>query len=618
MTYPSSHYRSNSSFSSELGYRTSATSVLSSTASTASTAYTQFTLPIASQYSSYSYTRKMSGEVEEDEYQVEHVDMQANWYRKYFFGKDHPTFIGIIEPHGPLIISIILDSITIKSNLEGIAWYRYIVRRKERPDERGTLAGSSVSPFGEPIWDSLLRMINKDFSCKQLTKFITTPELSEELLNLDESRFQKSYKVGVLYCAPSQRTEEEWFSNTKTSYEYDHFLEILGKKIRLQGWDGFKGGLDTKTGETGEYSVYDSGTWNDFEIMYHVSTMLPYGKDKHQVTRKKHIGNDPDYVVEFLTMNTFIQNSILDIVCIIFQDVPLPFSPSSIRSQFLHVFLVVSPMQTIDGSKAYIVDIVYKNGVPNFGPMLPNPPVFYNMKSLKKFLVAAVINGQNAAWKTPKLNDPFIRARNGRIDDLTKKYAPIILAPLTSCPQSPKKISQEELDTALRRLFTREIRTDGSPPDIMQVKSLLDQGANPNIKISRSRRSRDQYISDLMTQDTTIGCGKLPNILFATILLSDDPVYVKLLINYGCETMPRDKYYPNAFVFAARHQRVETMRCLLENVPALSDPQSVDAAINERFQGGCGSHLRERSYGTKIWYGIAGEMKKLKKQIMHG
>ncbi|CAJ0628390.1 2749_t:CDS:2 [Entrophospora sp. SA101] len=133
---------------------------------------------------------------------------------------------------------------------------------------------------------------------------------------------RKKYKVGVLYCAPNQTTEEEWFSNTTTSKYFDDFLSILGAKVRLLGFEGFGGGLDTRTDGTGEYSLYDNGTWKDFEIMYHVSTMLPYDKvDRHQIVRKRHIGND-----------TF-----------------RPFSPASIRSKFLHVFVIVSPVQLENG-----------------------------------------------------------------------------------------------------------------------------------------------------------------------------------------------------------------------------------------------------------------------------
>lgn len=30
------------------------------------------------------------------------------------------------------------------------------------------------------------------------------------------------------------------------SQEFDEFAEFLGTKIRLEGWEGFRGGLDTK------------------------------------------------------------------------------------------------------------------------------------------------------------------------------------------------------------------------------------------------------------------------------------------------------------------------------------------------------------------------------------
>ncbi|CAG8543967.1 9014_t:CDS:2, partial [Racocetra persica] len=485
-------------------------------------------LPIASQFLSCNNI----AEVSTTDYQVEHQDVDANWYRRFFYGKDHPTFIGTIDSYGPVIVSIIPDTY---HNVGDIYWYRYIVRKKEVPDHRGILAGQAY--FGEPIWEDLLKMIDRNFVPHRLTKFITTPELSQELLNLDESR------IGVLYQAPSQASEEEWFSNTTASPEYERFLNLLGNKIELLGWQRFGGGLDTKTGGSGKYSIYDSGTWKDFEIMYHVSTMLPFeDKNKHQITRKRHLGN---------------------------------------------------------------VEIMCKEGVPSFGPALPDPPIFYDPISLKQFLVATVINGQNAAWKTLKLSEPFYRARNGIVCDIAKRYTPVVLAPLTP-PQSPKKIPRDDLDSTLKRLFIKELKLNaGSLPDIMQVRSLLDKGANPNIRVPRPKPSREQLrqqsISSTSTHNSLNSDSnenesmyKLPNILFATIALADDPVFVKLLINYGAETMPRDTRFPNAFVFAARYKRVETMRCLLENVPSLSDPESVDAAIGERGNS-------KNSVGTKLW-----------------
>lgn len=67
------------------------------------------------------------------------------------------------------------------------------------------------------------------------------------------------------------------------------------------------------TGKESYYTVYAG-----HEVMYHVSTMLPYSKDNpQQLERKRHIGND--------------------IVNIIYTDDPSAvdtFNPNCIRSQF--------------------------------------------------------------------------------------------------------------------------------------------------------------------------------------------------------------------------------------------------------------------------------------------
>jgi hypothetical protein len=62
--------------------------------------------------------------------------------------------------------------------------------------------------------------------------------------------------------------------------------------------------------------------------MFHVSTLLPFThNDSTQIQRKRHIGND--------------------IVAIVFQEENTPFHPSMIKSNFLHIFLVVQPVQIL-------------------------------------------------------------------------------------------------------------------------------------------------------------------------------------------------------------------------------------------------------------------------------
>jgi len=77
---------------------------------------------------------------------------------------------------------------------------------------------------------------------------------------------------------------------------------------------------DTVHDLTGLYSVYTN--WRNIEIMFHVSTQLPYEKhDPQKLQRKRHIGND---IVVFIEADN------------------TSFSPACIKSHFLHTFILVS------------------------------------------------------------------------------------------------------------------------------------------------------------------------------------------------------------------------------------------------------------------------------------
>src|SRR5690606_28534203 len=91
----------------------------------------------------------------------------------------------------------------------------------------------------------------------------------------------------------------------------------MGTKIKLSGWDKFRGGLDTRgaifsvllkcslylhdlgTDLTGTHSYYT--TFGGNEIMFHVSLMMPI-KDSDP-SRKRYIGNDV-VVIIFKEANT--------------------------------------------------------------------------------------------------------------------------------------------------------------------------------------------------------------------------------------------------------------------------------------------------------------------------
>ena len=60
----------------------------------------------------------------------------------------------------------------------------------------------------------------------------------------------------------------------------EEFLHCVGHKVILKNFEGYRGGLDTIHGQTGLESLYTQ--YHGRELMFHVSTMLPYTEGDHQ------------------------------------------------------------------------------------------------------------------------------------------------------------------------------------------------------------------------------------------------------------------------------------------------------------------------------------------------
>lgn len=120
---------------------------------------------------------------------------------------------------------------------------------------------------------------------------IYCPQGSKLVTAYDEHVLVSNYKFGILYQKKKQISEEELFGNRISSSTFDEFLEILGNRIRLRDHKGYRGGLDTQFGQTGDETVYE--VFQQKEIMFHVSTLLPFTEgDPQQLQRKRHIGNN--------------------------------------------------------------------------------------------------------------------------------------------------------------------------------------------------------------------------------------------------------------------------------------------------------------------------------------
>ncbi|KAI1316806.1 Rap1 GTPase-activating protein 1 [Mortierella claussenii] len=314
--------------------------------------------------------------------------------------------------------------------------YRCILRQKDVDSIRITLPEPDPGPLnnlarrvGKPQWKTILQSIHPAITqqvASKLKKVQTNLHFEKELAKFDETMLRFNYKFGVLLVHPGQTKEEDWFSNQmNSSTRFKEFLQsgALGRKVSLNGFEGFSAGLDTRS-DAGEYSYYD--TWGEgFEIMYHVSTLLPFKTgDRQQIQRKRHIGND--------------------IVCIIFVDGEQPFVPNAIKSQFLHIFVVIHPVKLSNGTIGYSAAIASDEQVPDFGPPLPDPPIFKTPQELRAFLLCKMINGENAAYKAPRLIKPHQRARSGMLEDLVVKANC-----LTKEKDSDKKLVKQQKTTAI-------------------------------------------------------------------------------------------------------------------------------------------------------------------------
>ncbi|KAI9548986.1 Rap1 GTPase-activating protein 1, partial [Dissostichus eleginoides] len=224
---------------------------------------------------------------------------------------------------------------------------------------------------------------------------------SRLIVTFDEHVISNNFKFGVIYQKFGQTTEEELFGNMEESPSFVEFLEFLGHKVELHDFKGFRGGLDVAHGQTGTESVYT--TFHNMDIMFHVSTKLPYTEGDSQQQRKKlqrkrHIGND--------------------IVAIVFQEENTPFVPDMIQSNFLHGYVVVQVENACTDNVTYKVSVTARDDVPFFGPALPDPAVFKKGPEFREFLFTKLINAEYACYKAEKFATLEERTRSALLETL--------------------------------------------------------------------------------------------------------------------------------------------------------------------------------------------------------
>ncbi|XP_041507414.1 rap1 GTPase-activating protein 1 isoform X5 [Microtus oregoni] len=311
----------------------------------------------------------------------------ARIYRKHFLGKEHFNYYSLDTALGHLVFSLKYDVIGDQEHL------RLLLRTKCRT-YHDVIPISCLTEFPNVV--QMAKLVCEDVNVDRFYP-VLYPKASRLIVTFDEHVISNNFKFGVIYQKLGQTSEEELFSTNEESPAFVEFLEFLGQKVKLQDFKGFRGGLDVTHGQTGTESVYCN--FRNKEIMFHVSTKLPYTEgDAQQLQRKRHIGND--------------------IVAVVFQDENTPFVPDMIASNFLHAYVVVQAEGGCPDGPLYKVSVTARDDVPFFGPPLPDPAVFRKGPEFQEFLLTKLINAEYACYKAEKFAKLEERTRVALLETL--------------------------------------------------------------------------------------------------------------------------------------------------------------------------------------------------------
>lgn len=354
------------------------------------------------------------------------IEYSANIFIRLFSNKPYQVYIPASESPEPLIVCSI-DDVDCSDLIDSVS-----------PPISPT-GGSAISPRTPQAkhtvmvrtakGDDLLSMPNSAiptiFQMSGITGVQEVPylQIHDELLaySQEQRSLFGQLKVGVLLSIGEQ-SEDEMFANQNATPLFQEFLDWLGNPIKLQGWEGFRGGLDVKTNTTGKITYYAELDNNDdgkIPLLFHVSTLLPYNpNDKQQLERKRHLGND--------------------LVMIVFRENPKSqFDPREITSHFNFIFVVVKPIVNPEDPTSalqYEINITARDEVTPAGPYLENPPLLAKTEDGRRRFHLKLCNAERAALESEALAAKLDRSRAYSLQLLSQKHR---------IPELPKTTSKK-------------------------------------------------------------------------------------------------------------------------------------------------------------------------------
>ena len=180
------------------------------------------------------------------------ISFEEEIFEKYFYGREHWNYFTNDEALGPVIMSLKQET------LGGRDQFRLLMRTISY-SLHGMVPTSAICADRYDR-EAVVRALSDEAGLKPSLMLGQLPSTPDELLKLDQVFVKSELKVGVIYVQSNQvNSEEAILGNRGESSLFVEFLSILGDRIRLKGFDKYKGGLDTGESSSITFITQTSG-----------------------------------------------------------------------------------------------------------------------------------------------------------------------------------------------------------------------------------------------------------------------------------------------------------------------------------------------------------------------
>ncbi|UJR08987.1 hypothetical protein I4U23_013237 [Adineta vaga] len=498
----------------------------------------------------------------------------ASIYTNYFYDQYHYDIYAIDDEFDPVVMSIKPqnDELTV------------IVRTKDGSKSMLCLDdGSNVTNYitlAQELYPDL--HIDHFESCASL-------KAQQYVKEYDEKLETQKFKFGIIYQRRGQITEEELFNNERHSRTFDEFLDIIATRVSLKNFQGYRGGLDVSEDTDSPISYYEC--YDDKEIMFHVSTLLPFTpNDITQIQRKRHIGND--------------------IVTIVFQEENTPFHPSMIKSNFLHVFLVIQPVQILSRT-CYKMMLIARDDIEEFPPYLHKNVVYVRTaEQLKPFILSKLINAEYAAYRCRTFALLQKRTRCSYLktlcENLSEKSYEIL------CDEQ-KRVGHHRLSllstsarkrylSSMKKIFSRSSSISDSPRQSLKSNEKKTKASKKLIRLGKSMDSVDLH----------------PRLSVANSLPNRDSTRENNLTNRQANGPSDDSLNTSADMSSSTIQPYASLPSQVyygdesdEGLDSMSSVETTRVPYDSDDQDAYRQQLREKSYPSHIWHRLSSSQRQI-------